>query len=400
MEGTLIGGGGSGDVVGIPGLSTPNAIVRWTNFDGISIKNSSRILENNGRLTTNIFNLPTSTNLGEGVIEQNGEILLHTFGNRNIHLGRESNSAKINSGTGNNVTVGSNNMVGYTTSNHCQIFGTNSGKSLTSGNNNQFCGFGAGEFVTDSNNCVYFGQDSGSQNSGSFNTFLGSGSGTNCTIANSSVMINNPGETNDNNLTRIGENEVTEKCFISGVHLVTNNNFANSKMMVTIDEKSQLGTAPMPGVNESIMCQYCISLPGAPPNFVFSGAQNVWGDLQLQLAEITGPIFASNFEIIVAPGPTQWLCRCISATPFDIRISGSFSIDLDQLDIWWFMVSRNGNQVGSKLIISKTDGYSLVSFDCFMSVQNGTIIGLSGVNTISNAKAICSSFVTTIQKIY
>jgi hypothetical protein len=71
------------------------------------------------------INIPTTTGSTYGVIKQNGDRILHTYGSNNLFLGNSSGNFTT-SGTGSNIGIGFNSLIRITTGSNNTSIGTNS----------------------------------------------------------------------------------------------------------------------------------------------------------------------------------------------------------------------------------------------------------------------------------
>lgn len=131
---TIIGGTAAGEDLTLS--STSNAT------KGMIVAGPLEVDEVAGSVgTTGTFNIPLST-ATTGQIRQNGGVLLHTYGTRNLFIGKDSGNFTT-SGTGNNFGIGELSLFSLTTGYQNTGIGPQSLTSMTSGANN----FGLGAYT-------------------------------------------------------------------------------------------------------------------------------------------------------------------------------------------------------------------------------------------------------------
>lgn len=180
------------------------------------------------------INIPTTNAaLNQGVITQNGNPLIHSYGSDNLFVG-------VNSGNG--TTTGDFNTG----------LGRDSLNGVTSGSVNTALGYGALGLLTEGgNNLAMGGVALANLTTGLENTAIGASAGANYTSNESSnICINNSGTLGDDHKIRIGTqgSGIGEQnnTFIAGIY---GNTVANPSMVV-IDPNGELGTTTTSPINE------------------------------------------------------------------------------------------------------------------------------------------------------
>lgn len=203
------------------------------------------VASGNVDITAGNIDFPATSSSSVGVIQQNSQPFLHSFGDpSNVFLGEQaggaftaSNLANIGigfqalhgltSGIGNNA-IGYQTLFGVTTGSTNTVVGNDSCAGLTTGSNNTAVGA----------ECVI-------NTAGSYNTYLGftCGSAATAGTESSNIYIQNAGVSGENNTIRIGTqgsgNAQQDVCFIAGIFGVT---VGVSGVPVVIDNTGNLGT--------------------------------------------------------------------------------------------------------------------------------------------------------------
>ena len=225
----------------------------------------------------NYIDIPTTTGLTVGTIQQNNSRLLHTYGTNNLALGSDSMNYTT---TGNaNLSVGAQNMASLTSGNSNTGIGYGALRSVTSGSANTCIGGSAGFFLTTGNNNVLEGLNSGAGlTSGSSNVCIGPNTGSSLTtqsnvteVGNGTLKVPAAGDV------ILGQSSSTA-CFIGGIAGVTP---PGTPQRVVIDPVTkQLGSTVMPLAGVS-----SLSAIGSAPNA--NGATITGVTLNLEPASAT-----------------------------------------------------------------------------------------------------------------
>ena len=134
------------------------------------------------------LNIPTTSHADTGVIEQNGNSFIHTYGADNISIGISSGNF-TSTGTGGNMLIGAYTGSGITTGYYNAFIGYASGQNNTEGYRNMFIGESSGRTNTTGYNNVAIGGVAFYSNlTGDENTSIGIRSGFSST-GNGSIYI-------------------------------------------------------------------------------------------------------------------------------------------------------------------------------------------------------------------
>jgi len=122
------------------------------------------------------------------------------------------------------------------------VIGYNAGEFISSGSNNVCVGAYSGKDITTGNNNTCIGhQSGGGLETGSNNICIGNQSGSNLDIAsNNNICIGNTGETSDNGVIRIGEENIHSETNLVGDIKLNSEKYTNGQLYV-IDGKIMSG---------------------------------------------------------------------------------------------------------------------------------------------------------------
>lgn len=324
-------------------------------------------LDLNGAATLgqNIY-LPTTT-ASKGNVFVNGTRFLHSFGTNNTFLGASSgNVATTGSG---NVGVGNNVLNALTAGSFNAAFGYNAMVNNTSGNTNTALGDYAlnknisgtantaasycalqrnltGNYNTAIGYTALQNNSTGSKNtavgynamnighSGQNNTAIGERalysaggqnnigigaqgySGDTIVTGSFNIMIGNTGQSSDNGVTRIGDNNQTQ-AFISAIRGTTTS--SANRQPVVIDSNGQLGSSAnliVPGTLD------VFGLTDVHSNFVVTGSTSSIGNLSVN---------TNKFNVTAASGNTS-----IAGT---LGVTGDLAVNTNKFNV----TASNGN---------------------------------------------------------
>lgn len=141
--------------------------------------------------STGLINLATTSSSTVGLIQQNSSRFLHTYGTQNVFLGKNAGNFTT-SGTGGNVAIGEEALIGLTTGFKNIGIGYQAGKSLTTPQGCVAIGYSAMATSTDNLNNLAIGVQSMqflAAGGGASNVAVGTNAMRNPTAAISSVAI-------------------------------------------------------------------------------------------------------------------------------------------------------------------------------------------------------------------
>ena len=176
-----------------------NTIVKRDGTGSFAAQNISMV---NG-IVSGFVNIPTTSSLSAGTIQQNGSSFIHSYGTNNTFIGTSSGNFTA-SGFGNNVGIGENVLSANTIGAFNTVIGAGAGSAITMGSNNVFVGYNVATATTTGDNNIY-------------------------------IDGNNLAPSNENNTIRIGNTQAC--CFIQGI-----NGAAITGSAVLVSPTGQLGT--------------------------------------------------------------------------------------------------------------------------------------------------------------
>lgn len=180
-------------------------------------------------ITAGNINLPVTTqDSQEGVIFQDSDPLLHTFGTDNLFLGSAAGSFNLTvADATQNVGMGRSSLNSLTIGNSNSSYGFNSSPLLTSGSGN--CSFGSGSLS--------------SLALGSGNIAIGYAAGSNYNSTESdNILIGSTGSGSDSAVIRIGAPGTQTSFYAAGIDGV---NVGSSTVRVVSEASNQLGTVDL-----------------------------------------------------------------------------------------------------------------------------------------------------------
>jgi len=213
------------------------------------------------------LNLPTTNAaLSEGVIEQNGTRIFHTFGTSNTFIGANAGNGTMNANAIRNIGIGVNALdnlsgasndddnvaIGYDALTTLQggtqniAIGTQSLKAATTALFNMSIGINSMLEVTSGERNSCLGNNAlASITTGSYNVGMGNAAGSALTGTDSdNILISSSGTVGDNNTIRIGTqgtgNGEQDTCFIAGIYNTTPTGAVTGTVLT--DASGQLGT--------------------------------------------------------------------------------------------------------------------------------------------------------------
>lgn len=175
---------------GMGGSGTTNTIPMFTASttlgDSPATVSGSTVLI--GTLSSNLIQLPTTSTLAVGVIRQNSNRFLHSFGTGNLFLGQNSGNFTT-SGTGLNTGLGENTLTALSTGAANVAIGRDALKSITTGGSNIAIGYNTLSTATTVSNLIAIGNGVLSGTTGASNMAIGSAAGAQISSGTFNTML-------------------------------------------------------------------------------------------------------------------------------------------------------------------------------------------------------------------
>ncbi len=206
LGGEVTGPANANAVTNAVSANTANAIVRRDAAGNFAA----------GTVSADGFSLPVTSSPSVGVITQNGNRMLHTFGNSNFFAG--VNAGNFTTTGGGNNASGNNALMSNTSGNSNVASGTSALGSNSSGSGNTASGNNSLFANSIGNNNTAFGIFALQNNtSGSSNIAVGINAGFNLTTGSNNIDIGNSGVAAEANIIRIGTSGTQTDTFLTGI---------------------------------------------------------------------------------------------------------------------------------------------------------------------------------------
>jgi hypothetical protein len=345
---TIVSGGqlGSMSTAGLGTSSnTPSTLVARDASGNFAAQDVSMV----DAIVSGFINIPTTSSLSVGTIQQNGSRFIHSFGTNNTFVGTSSGNFTM-IGTGNNTAIGTNSLLANTTGSDNTALGRNALTANTTGQQNTIIGSSAGAAITTGTNNVMVG--------------FGAGSSTTTGINNIYIDGTNLPPANESNVIRIGNASQTA-AFIRGIFGVS----ISSPQAVTIGAAGQLGSSTIAGLGTSSNTASTLvardasgnfsagtitaSLTGSASNNVLKAGDTMTGALQLPAGTTAAPslVFTGSTTTGLSAATANTLSFSTAATE-RMKISATGIVSINGLNSAGVIHTDASGNLSTSLIVN------------------------------------------------